>query len=308
MFYLRAVLISLAEFVIVYAGLRVLIGAAWRPLSRRTNPLSPSLLYLLQVGPFLLSLSVVAALTIPSFLRLEPRFGEEELGAPLIFFSALAVVMLSVGFARALNAIFRTSRLVRLWQNNATAHHRCDGLHVVNTGPDSPPLAVAGLLRPNLYISSSAQTLLNADELRLAIAHEAEHIRRHDNIKKLFLRVCSVPASSIERFWLASIEVAADVTAVRSKREALDLASALVKASQIAAPTPDLAMNFTMDGTELLRIRVERLLSWESVQQRLSKRAIVSIGAAALAAFAVLVVTYPTLLVAMHEFSEFIVR
>jgi hypothetical protein len=118
-----------------------------------------------------------------------------------------------------------------------------------------------------------------------------------------------VPSSSaLERQWLASVEIAADMAAVRTRREALDLASALVKATKIATPAPDLAMTFALEGTELLRTRVERLLAWSDNATQRSPRKL-AIAAVSLAALAIMVTPwYSSALLAVHQFSEILVR
>ncbi|HWR13675.1 MAG TPA: M56 family metallopeptidase [Terriglobales bacterium] len=312
LYLLRAIMVSLAQFAIVYLGTRLLVAAYWSIQSRRMpsrlSSLSPSTLYALQLAPFVAATCVVTVLTLPAFLAFEPMHADEGLGAPLFIFSSVTIALLGVGTIRAIRSLWRSSTLIREWQRNAVAHRHCEGLPVISTGPNSPPLVVAGLLRPQLFVSARAAQVLTAEELRLAIAHESEHVRRRDNIKKLLLRLCSIPSSTIERTWLASVEVAADTSAVRSEREAIDLASAIVKASKLTIPTPDLAMNFAADPSEVLHNRIERLLSWRipaADKPRRAMEARLGLLITALASFAVL---YPSLLAGIHEFTEFLVR
>jgi Zn-dependent protease with chaperone function len=310
---LRGTAVALSEFVLLYALLWASVSGSWwlwsRNPKRRQHSSSSNFLLALQLIPFALSAFLVLSLAVPAFLRFEPQRGEEEFGLPIIFFGLLSIALLSVGAWRATRAIRETRRLVRKWDNNAVATEQIAGWPAMSTAADAPPLVVAGLIRPKLYVSSSAAKILSQDELARAIAHESAHVQRYDNLKKFFLRLCCVPSTSaLERQWLAAVEIAADMDAVHSRREALDLASALVKASKITAASPDLAMTFTADGTQLLRTRVERLLSWDDSSSKASSYRLV-LTISLFAAFAVLTTPwYSTILLAVHQFSEILVR
>ena len=103
---------------------------------------------------------------------------------------------------------------------------------------------------------------MSEGELARAISHESAHITRHDNLKKLMLRVCSFPRfGQLEQQWLAAVEIDADQHAVSNKREALDLASALVKASRLSIPTAELTTNLTGEPGALLQVRIQRRLA-----------------------------------------------
>jgi hypothetical protein len=312
MYFLRALLISLSQFVLVYGLSHLLIAFGWklwhRHNSRSTPRSSANALFLLQVAPCVLAMLTVASLTIPSFIRFEPRVGEEELGAPIVLLSTVCLGLFTTGILRALRAMLATRRTTSGWFHEATPVVSSSGQPILESGPNTPPLVVVGLWRPTLFVSSSASGLLNDDELRLAIAHESVHIRRHDNLKKLLLRLLNIPGNSIERSWLAAVEVDADRHAVRTKHEALSLASALVKASKLKIPTAELAMNFNSEAADLLRLRVEHLLRWEDSSQEGETKmwALASLALAGMSA--TLVLSYPVLLVAMHEFSEILVR
>jgi beta-lactamase regulating signal transducer with metallopeptidase domain len=252
----------------------------------------------------------VLSIAVPAFLRFEPQRGEEEFGIPIIFFGLLGVALLSVGAWRATRAIWETRRLVREWNDSSVTADQAAGWPALSTVADAPPLVVAGLIRPRLYVSSSAANVLSQDELARAIAHESAHVQRHDNLKKFFLRLCCIPSTAtLERQWLAAVEIAADMDAVHSRREALDLASALVKASKIASSFPDLAMTFTAaDGGQLLRTRVERLLSWDdSSGKRSSRKLVLTLSLFAVSAVFT-VPWYSTILLAVHQLSEILVR
>jgi Zn-dependent protease with chaperone function len=309
---LRGLAIALSVFVLVYALLRVLLECGTRLVNRlsigKPASVEPNGWYALQVAPFVTAAVATFLFAIPSFLHFEPNRMEEEFGAPVVVLSLLCLAVLGTGLYRAWLAYSRTAKTVSTWRENATivSHERYD---ILETGPNTPPLAVAGLLRPKLLISSSASKALSKDELLRAIAHESTHIRNHDNIKKLILRICSVPrSSSLERKWLEAIELAADRDAVSNRREALDLASALVKASRMSVAMVDLATNFTTDTGQLLHTRVERLLAWREETSKFASR-VNLILAAAIGLMAVAIVpSYQFLLLQMHYLAEFLMR
>jgi beta-lactamase regulating signal transducer with metallopeptidase domain len=265
-------------------------------------------LYALQVGPFALATLIVGVFTIPSFIRFEPRVVEEEFGPPVVILSMVCLALLGVAICRAWVAYARTNSIVRDWCKNATPVQDAKGLPIYKTGPDAPPLVVAGFWRPQLMVSSSTSTVLSEDELARAISHESAHIDKHDNLKKLSLRVFSFPrAKEIEQRWLAAIEIDADRSAVNNQREALDLASALVKASRLTVPTAELTTNLTSETGTLLEMRVQRLLSWDDSESS-NKRFHCLVATAGMLVAMSAVVYYQTLLLGMHSLAELLMQ
>ena len=108
--------------------------------------------------------------------------------------------------------------------------------------------------------------MLHADELAAAIRHELVHVRRRDNLKKLLLRAFAFPFfGMLERAWIEAAEINADDEATKDEREALDLASALLKISRLNARVScrELAMDL-VSARDPVEARVERLLAWKS--------------------------------------------
>ncbi len=312
MYALRGLGVALSVFVLVYALARVAVESsmhtAIRYQKKWVSRLSPNTWYAMQVGPFLLATLVTWLFAIPSFLRFEPGHADEDFGFPVLSLSLACLTILAAGFYRAWSAYARTTETVRQWRENATPISN-DRFEMFETGPNTPTLAVAGLFRPKLLVSSSATRVLSKDELTRAIAHETSHIRNYDNAKKLMLRLCSFPPSKrLERNWLESIEIAADGDAVTNRREALDLASALVKASRLSIVNAELASNLATDA-ELLHTRVERLLSWnqDGVKRATKLSRMMPLIIAATAAMA-LVLSYQHLLLQMHYLAELLMQ
>ena len=127
-----------------------------------------------------------------------------------------------------------------------------------------PALSAAGILRPKILLSGSAEFLLNGNELRTALNHELAHIRRRDNFKKMLLRFVAFPGMrGLEAVWLEASEMAADDAAVSSTADALDLAAALLKLSRLKAdePSPDLTAALVHGHAAIINARVERLIT-----------------------------------------------
>jgi len=143
------------------------------------------------------------------------------------------------------------------------------------------------------------------------VSHELAHIRCRDNLKKALLCLCVFPGmSKIERAWTEAAEMAADNAAVSSEREALDLASALIKISRLApvARTPELAMSLVPDSSSV-GDRVQRLLAWkEPNATRQCKRGLCAGISLTILAAALATITYPPALGYMHTLTEMLIR
>src|SRR5258708_2921648 len=142
-------------FVLVYAALRLSVAGGWSLTRRRSPWVSPPAPHALPVGPLLFAAMIVGGFTIPSFIRFEPRIAQEAFGPPVVVLSLICLSLFSVGLYRAYQAYARTARVVRQWRENSTPVHHPQGLTIYKTGPDAPPLVVAGFWRPKLLISSS---------------------------------------------------------------------------------------------------------------------------------------------------------
>jgi beta-lactamase regulating signal transducer with metallopeptidase domain len=116
-------------------------------------------------------------------------------------------------------------------------------------------------------VSESTVALLSHNELRIALKHELEHMKSHDNLKKLIFRCCPFPGMvRLEGAWAESAELAADDAAVSSQCDAIDLAAALVKLSRLVPVEvlPVCAMGFAAGS---LSQRVARLLAWDEASK-----------------------------------------
>jgi Zn-dependent protease with chaperone function len=261
----RAVIVCLALFGVMYGSLSCLVGAAWlagRRLLRRPVSSIPSVLFGIRVLPFLLSALFAVFFTLPSFWLMERKSLDEDVTT---FFLALgALILLSAGAVRALKASRLTGRRVLQWLK--PRYGRQAGATTLSAADGAPALMLVGIWRPRVMVSDLAMAVLTENELRLAVRHELGHRRSWDNLKKLLMSAIPFPGmSGIERAWREAAELAADDSAVESRQDALDLATALIKLSRSANrwTEPEIASAFVC-GSSAVAMRVHRLLDWRT--------------------------------------------
>jgi beta-lactamase regulating signal transducer with metallopeptidase domain len=314
MYLLRGLVVSGALFALVYACVSATIAFSARILvswARHFLPArSAALLFALRIAPLLMAIAITTVFAIPSFLRFEPRTTDESIGYPAIVLSVLGITVIAAGITRAWLACGRSARQVAEWVKSSESSTSYLGVPAFSTANDAPLLAVAGLRSPKLLISTGAAAQFSEQEMRAAIAHELAHVRRRDNFSKMFLRLCFFPGMKpLERGWLAAVEMAADDASVSSEREALDLASALIKVSRLAPAvrTPELAMSLVPEASGLAQ-RVQRLLAWKTPSRSPSKRARFTAVFAGVFALAVLAIMHSPALAGMHAITEALIR
>ena len=267
-YWLRAIALLTASFALTYIALSALSSLAWVAVrSRRQH--SSGFLFTLLAAPLLASLALVFFFVLPAFLLLEPRGSHEPITWTLRAFAALGTAIFATAITRAARAWTQTLRSVRLWSANAIVSDREFDLPILATSDSSPAVVVTGIARPMLLISRRTSAALSANELRLVVAHEREHARRRDNLRKLlfsanfmFLR------REIEDRWVLSSELEADRAAVSNGAEACDLAAALVKVSRLTFAQTPLATNFAAANPAMLEMRVQQLISWQATTER----------------------------------------
>jgi Zn-dependent protease with chaperone function len=154
--------------------------------------------------------------------------------------------------------------------------------------------------------------VLSEGELRSALKHEAVHVLHRDNLRKLLMRAVAFPGmSGLESAWRETAEMAADDAAVDSASEALDLAAAVIKLSQLALlqPAVELTTALVHSPAASVNARVERLVGW--TERRLQRESSFSVGYALCAAavgIATMATTYGALLIRVHAATEWLVR
>ena len=304
MFYVRGILVCVSVFVVVYVTTSWMAGCWWRAIARIAGD-SSNLLFALRMAPAVLAVISVAALVLPSYVRFEPRVGEETIGVVPLLLSTSFALLATTGIWRVWQALRSTRKCVREWTVRAS-HGNVAGAVLVNS-KTAPPVVLAGVSKSMLLISSAAYSALTATELERAIAHEMSHRRASDNLKKLILRAFQFPGmESLEKGWREAIEYSADAHAVESAAEAVELASALVKIARLqAAEMPDLVSGLVDGAPSGLERRIERLLHWRAEPRRAASWR--HWHMAVIAALAV-ICACPSLLRGVHAITELLMR
>lgn len=262
----RGLLVSLAFFAVLYCALSVGVILAWRAAERWTgrSARAAGLLFGVRIFSFVVSLVVTLFFTFPSFWVMERHSLDEDGGTFLL--AGCALVILCAGVMRFWRDHSRTARAVRDWGTEEESSAE----RPTRASAGAPALVLVGLHKPRVLISDAAMAALSEDELQVAIRHELGHRRSWDNLKKILISATPFPGMNrLERAWREAAELAADDAAVGNRREALDLAAALIKLSrsskQVAEPA--LASGLAC-GSLSITTRVERLLAWRASGHR----------------------------------------
>ncbi|MGI9020891.1 MAG: M56 family metallopeptidase [Solirubrobacterales bacterium] len=231
-------------------------------------------LYRLHLGLALLGAGAVLAAVIVALTRITPGLppagellaacrqivplesGPGLLLIVLLFSLGLVVALLGVrSFRRQLHAQRHFLRALRPVEQAAI-----DGVAVTMIESDRPQAFCAGLLRPQVYVSTASLTLLTPIELSAVVAHEAHHRAIRDPLRILAARVLAdafffLPAlRRLSERYRQLAELAADEAAAEARGPSA-LASALLRFGErggAAAPVVGIAPE-----------RVERLLGRE---------------------------------------------
>jgi len=176
-------------------------------------------------------------------------------------------LFLIAGLFRVVTAEMRTRSIVAICSDEAVMLNH-DGLpYAAISAQRVAPLMLVGIRVPRILISQSTCDILSDRELLAAVRHEVEHLRAHDNLKKVILNFVPFPGlKELSEEWLKASELTADDGAVTNREEALDLASALIKLSRHFPhrTMPAFAASL-VDGGASTTKRVERLLAWKRV-------------------------------------------
>jgi hypothetical protein len=264
-FDLRGLLTSLGFFGVLYCLLSLLVVCVWRSaklLPGMSARSSASFLFGLRIFPLVASAVVTVAFAIPAFLLLESGVIDEDLGT--LAFSVCTLFLLAAGLFRVVTAQARTARVVADWMEDSSILDPCATIPTYQATAGVPLLLLVGVRRSKVLVSETTVAVLSSDELRVSVRHEVEHMRSRDNLRKLIVHCLPFPGmAGLERAWQEAAELAADDAAVSSRREAIDLAAALVKLSALAPVQAAPAFTTGLaDASASVQLRVERLLAW----------------------------------------------
>ena len=320
MFAVRGFAVCFSIFFIFYSVLTLAVALVWRRVwdcrRRSSARICADTLFVLRMIPCVLSAVATLAFAVPSFLLLEPRAARESMSPVLVVLCICGIGVMLVGMWNAAAALLRAAKTVARWSNGATVIGRSDAesgqpVLLLRTAGVAPPLTAAGILRPSVWLSCAAESVLTERELQCALRHEVVHVRRRDNLRKLFLRMVASPGMTrLESAWREATEMAADDAAVSSASQALDLAAAVIKLSRLAplVAAGELTTALVHSPAESVNARVERLIAWTEGRSSAPRYSVRYSLCAAAAVVATLAVSYSTLLVQVHAATEWLVR
>jgi Zn-dependent protease with chaperone function len=268
MFILRGMMVALGFFGVAYCLLSLLVVCVWQGASllRQHSAIGRArLLFGLRIFPVLGSAFITLTFALPAFFLLEGGI-DEDLGT--LLFSVGTLLLLGAGLFRVVTAQAGASRVVAEWLKGARSLDA--GQPALRVSQDAPALLSYGVLTPEVLVSETAVALLSPEELRAAVRHEVGHVRSRDNLKKLLLHAAPFPGmASLEQAWQEAAEFAADESAVSNSEDAINLAGALIKLSDLVPlQNPPAFTTGLMHLRALVTTRVERLLAWDEASFR----------------------------------------
>jgi beta-lactamase regulating signal transducer with metallopeptidase domain len=320
---LRLLCLCLASFFVLNlaAGLLVRISSksAIRFAQSRSSSTAARLLLALRLLPLALAVLFVAGLCVPSYLWLEPAATAEQVGLLCVVLGLLGAATWFISIARAAHSLLaslRHNRLCRFVGQETRVPGESSTLVVVED--EAPFLALSGLLRPQLLVSSSVLRAFSAEELDAALAHEHAHRTSRDNAKRMLILLAPdvfpfVPSLRLlERSWSKFSEWAADdQAAAGDSRRALSLAAALVCVARMgSAPRLPVLSTSLLACDRDLSARVDRLLHAAPIARVYSKPIHHGLRTAGffLAGCLAALLLAPSALSSVHELLELLLR
>jgi hypothetical protein len=305
---------GLLSFVVKFAS-----GAAIR-IAETMRPRSASHFLLgLRLLPFVLGVSAVLGLCIPSYLWLEPQGTGERVGWAFLTCAFFGALVSALSIARAARAVSVSNHYNRAWRKaGREARLTAGDSNAVVIENKAPLLALAGVYRPRLMISEGVLGALSVEQLDVALRHENAHRGSRDNLKRLlfllvpdgipFLSSCS----SLDREWSRFSEWAADDEAVQGDlRRAVSLAEALLRVARMGAG-PRLSFLHTSLASvdQDLTARVDRLLRLEPARfESLRWKSVVARSAVlAMGGSLATLMLWPATLSSVHRLLELFLR
>lgn len=286
-------LVTFSAVAIVYAAARLAAGHTRN-------------IFLRGAGPMLVALGAAFGLVLPAFVLFEPPHTGESHGLVLVVLAAAGASLVALWFTRASVMLAVSHRITSAWKRHGLALDDGRwGMRATVIDAGFPVVAVAGIVRPRLFIDRRVVDACLPGELDAIAAHERAHVLHRDNLRRLALGAAAGARSPLATLWREAAEHDADREAATSPRVAVDLAAALLKLSRLAPPRSlELAMLSTIHDGGLIEARVRRLLAHD-----------VSFGAARPSSrlrwwlFLIpVVIAAPALLESIHAAFELIVR
>jgi hypothetical protein len=243
MFYVLAIALCLAVLFLVLASSSILLFPVMlfaRRMVRGTAPENgANLLLAARLLPLLVTAVITLGLALPAFLEFEPHSTSEGLGLRLDALAFAGALLFACMMVRGWRMLRATSRAQRSWRENSKRIY-VEGidLPIYRVERGSSLLAVTGIFRAKIFLSSEIAETLSPDELRAALEHEIAHVSSLDNLKQMLLKISQPPRwlkafQDVDREWSSASEIAADHSALVRGASVLDLSSALIKVGRL---------------------------------------------------------------------------
>lgn len=235
-------------------------------LERLSSRLRERTFLWLRLAPAAAGMLFVCVFFLPAFVWLEPRDGGEEVGVKIFLLALAATAPFLRGVHDAVVSRRATRMRVSQWLADAVPLHlpAFSSCRAYLVQAAFPVVAVVGIRRPLLLVSRAVIDACSHDELAAILAHEAAHVERRDNLKRLLMIIApdllgrTALARDLERGWQQASEEFADRNA--GPRRSLDLATALIKVARLAqgSVAPPATVSAFCQGGDITR-RVVRL-------------------------------------------------
>jgi Zn-dependent protease with chaperone function len=328
MFYLLCLTLCLAVMFLVLSATAVLCLPAAHLLGRKLEQANArtraNVLLAFRLLPFLLAVAISFGLALPAFMKFEPPSTKEMVNAPLLLLAALGFGVLAWMTFRGVR-MWRTTRFVQSeWEKHSQPlSSSVTSVPLYRIDTHKSLLAVTGVFNPRVYVSSAVVEALTEDELSAALLHEVAHVRSLDNLKQILMKIVAPPArfqrlQSTGDAWVRASEVAADESALAQGASALELSSALIKVSRLSMgdasglPGSMAASHLVPCGCSSATLtraaHLHELLERGTVATHESHGGKFRIAAALALGMMTYIVCLATLLPAVHEALEFLVR
>lgn len=269
---LLCILIVVAGLMLALAQLALAQFA--EPILRHLNAVTARrrerILYLLQIGPALLSVFVAVVLCLPAYLWCEPHGGNERVSLVCVMLAAGLGLWFASALLRGLRLALRTLRFAHRCRRSGLPLSDDRALVILAVPDPGRPVALIGFFRPLVLVSDAFVRVargVHPDAFALALAHERAHVAHRDNWKLLTLSLLPrlprflAGGDPWRRHWQTAADWAADDDAVRGEpARALLLAGILVQAARSVHGTPPPVLSSALTSAETnLAARVHRL-------------------------------------------------
>lgn len=283
-------------------------------------------IFALRIFPTAAAIVFITAFLLPAYFLFEPNKSGEVVSVKLIVLALVSVLGIVLAFYKVFLTSRATRQLLQNWLLNAKPIV-IEGISVpvYSIEHPFPVIAVVGAVRPKMFIAQQIFDLLEASEIKAAVAHEQGHLVSQDNLKRALMRFCRdlilIPhGRGLERAWAENSEIAADEYAARTggKTMALNLASALIKIARLvpAGTHPAMPAGAFLIGEQIGGVsgRIQNLLKLTESENPCASQSQIRSGIkswiylSCMISAVSLLAAHQTILLFVHETLEIVVK